>query len=48
MWAPLLEKATAKYFGNYEALNGGTESSVHQTLAGTPYSYYLTEELTTT
>lgn len=29
VWTPLLEKATAKYLGNYEAINGGTEISLH-------------------
>ena len=37
VWTPLLEKAAAKYLGNFEAINGGTEDSVHQ-MFGTPYT----------
>lgn len=37
LWAPLLEKAFAKYHGNYEHLAGGNFMYAVRTLSGAPY-----------
>ena len=37
LWGPLLEKAAAKLFGNYELLEGGWMGPAMQTLTGAPY-----------
>ena len=37
LWMPILEKAAAKLFGNYEMLSGGWMGPAVQTLTGAPY-----------
>ena len=37
LWMPILEKAAAKLFGNYEMLSGGLMGPAVQTLTGAPY-----------
>ena len=40
-WAPLMEKAAAKVFANYENLNYGWQSESLRILTGAPtYMYY--------
>ena len=39
---PLLEKAMAKYLGNYEAINGGMEFDAFSTILGVPVVIYDT------
>ena len=44
VWVPLLEKAAAKLFGNYEAINGGFEINAFEMLHGGPTAlYYLSD-----
>ena len=40
MWAPLIEKAFAKRFGNYEHIVGGLPSEAFKTLTGSPSIMY--------
>jgi len=40
LWAPILEKAAAKLFGNYEILEAGNMGPAIQTLTGSPYYNY--------
>ena len=37
LWGPILEKAAAKLYGNYEALQGGWMGPAMQMLTGAPY-----------
>ena len=37
LWGPVLEKAYAKYIGNYEALNGGYIGPGIETIVGSPW-----------
>ena len=37
LWMPILEKAAAKLYGNYEMLVGGNMGPAIQTLTGSPY-----------
>lgn len=37
MWMPILEKAAAKLYGNYEMLSGGWMGPAVQSLTGAPY-----------
>jgi len=37
LWMPILEKAAAKLFGNYEMLSGGMMGPAIQTLTGSPF-----------
>ena len=37
LWMPILEKAAAKLFGNYEMLSGGLMGPAVQTLTGAPF-----------
>ena len=37
MWMPVLEKAFAKYHGNYEHIIGGNPMVAARTLSGAPY-----------
>lgn len=46
VWAPLLEKAFAKYLGSYESLIGGFEYFAFQTISGTPTEELWLDELT--
>ena len=40
MWMPILEKAAAKLFGNFEMLSGGWMGPAIQTLTGAPFYEY--------
>ena len=40
MWAPILEKAFAKRFGNYEHIVSGAPSDAIRALTGSPYVMY--------
>lgn len=37
LWMPILEKAAAKFYGNYEMLSGGWMGPAVQMLTGAPY-----------
>jgi len=37
MWMPILEKAAAKLFGNYETLSGGWMGPAVQMMTGSPH-----------
>lgn len=39
LWLPLLEKAAAKLFGNYEMLQGGNMGPAIMMLTGAPYQF---------
>ena len=41
LWGPILEKAFAKYHGNYEHLSGGDPNYAVRTLTGAPMKYYF-------
>ena len=40
LWGVLLEKAFAKYHGNYEHTNGGSSGTAVRTLSGAPKFMY--------
>ena len=40
MWAPILEKALAKRFGNYEHIVSGAPSDAIRAFTGSPYVMY--------
>ena len=44
LWGPILEKAFAKFIGNYEALEGGLSGFGIRMLTGAPYIAYWHEE----
>jgi calpain-15 len=46
LWAPILEKAFAKRYGNYEHITSGKPSEAVRALTGTPYKEYLHGTLT--
>jgi len=46
VWFPLLEKAAAKFLGNYEFIYGGFEYVALEMFLGTPNNWYYTEEYT--
>ena len=49
LWVPLIEKAMAKLYGSYEALNAGRVLSGLSILSGLPCEkIYLKSELTST
>lgn len=41
MWMPILEKAAAKLFGNFEMISGGWMGPAIQTLTGAPFYEYI-------
>ena len=41
MWMPILEKAFAKYHGNYQHIVAGSPFTSTRTLSGSPYEYFL-------
>lgn len=45
LWAPLLEKAFAKRYGNYEHIEKGLPSEAVRALTGAPYKEYLHKNL---
>ncbi len=45
LWAPILEKAFAKRYGNYEHITAGLPSEAVRTLTGAPYKDYLHKDL---
>ena len=45
VWAPLLEKAMAKYHGTYEAIHGGWPEKALNTMAGAPGKTYWHNQL---
>ena len=44
LWAPIFEKAFAKFYGNYNHIEGGYTFNAIQALQGGPYELYLHEE----
>lgn len=44
LWNPLIEKAAAKFMGNYEAINGGMEYTAFDMLIAGGYAEYWSEE----
>lgn len=44
LWAPLLEKAFAKLYGNYKHLGGGQTYSAINAMTGSPWDIYRHEE----
>jgi len=40
VWAPIMEKAFAKYHGNYGHIVGGDSRMAARTLSGAPYTTY--------
>lgn len=46
LWAPLLEKALAKYHGNYKHIVGGDSRRAARTLSGAPYDSHSTDDHT--
>ena len=40
LWMPLLEKAFAKYYGNYERIAGGNPMKAVRALNGSPFDSY--------
>ena len=45
VWAPLLEKAMAYYYGTYEALDRGWHDTALNTLAGSPGRVYWHDDM---
>lgn len=43
LWMPILEKAAAKLYGNYEMLSGGVSGQTIMMLTGAPYDYMTHE-----
>ena len=41
MWGPLFEKLAAKFYGNYEVIDGGESSEGVECMTGAPYSDYM-------
>ena len=41
LWMPLLEKAFAKYYGNYERIAGGNPMKAVRALNGSPFDSYM-------
>ena len=41
LWVPLLEKALAKFNGNYEAIVGGTPETALSSLIGSPGGHFM-------
>ena len=46
LWMPILEKAAAKFYGNYEMLSGGLMGPSVQSLTGAPYYETKHREMT--
>ena len=47
LWGPILEKAYAKYIGNYEALNGGLIGPGIENIVGSPYQDIIHDDMMT-
>ena len=45
MWVPLIEKAFAKVFGNYEYLSYGLQAEALKMLTGAPTKTYLMSDI---
>ena len=41
LWMPILEKAFAKYYGNYERIAGGNPMKAVRALNGSPFDSYM-------
>ena len=45
MWGPLFEKLAAKFYGNYEVIDGGESSEGVECMTGSPYSDYMHSDI---
>lgn len=45
LWGPILEKAFAKYHGNYEHIEGGDPRRAGRTLHGGPFEAFANRDL---
>ena len=45
IWGPIVEKAFAKYHGNYKHISGGDPAFAVRTLFGAPFKNYMHEDI---